>query len=173
VFYYHPDLTLKRDTFQRSSAIDLLVNGYTLIPPSDTSREPDGGGPYTWLPGRSPLEIPLVELDEPPKDLLDWWQSLSAPKQPRSPQTYSTPNWLTGPIPEGHRNESLTKIAGYYHRKLDDDSLVRHLVHQANQTQCRPPLSTSEVDRILDSILARDGASHFRGVWPAKLEVIR
>jgi hypothetical protein len=73
IIYYAPDIILKRNTLEKDSAIDLLVNGYTLIPPSNTSKEPQGGGPYTWLPGRSPLDIPLAELDEPPKDLLLWW----------------------------------------------------------------------------------------------------
>jgi hypothetical protein len=175
VCYFYNGPALKRDCVQQGSAIDLLVNGYTLIAPSDTSKEPQGGGPYKWLPGKSPLDIPLAEMDTPPKDLLVWWQSLDAPKLPEvqqaTEQGYS-PGWITGPIPDGQRNSTLTKIAGYYHRKLSDDSLVRHLVHQANQYQCCPPLSACEVDTILDSILPREGASHYRGVWPAKLEVV-
>jgi hypothetical protein len=176
VIYYAPDVNLKRNTREKSSAIDLLVNGYTLIPPSNTSREPDGGGPYTWLPGRSPLEIPLVELDEPPKDLLVWWQSLDTPKLPEIRQKASagsTPDWLTGPIPDGQRDETLTKRAGYYHRMIPNEDVVRNLIHAANRAECIPPLSNKQVDKILDSILKRDGATHFRGVWPAKLEVIR
>jgi hypothetical protein len=50
---------------------------------------------------------------------------------------------------------------------------VRDLIHKTNRADCMPPLSDTEVDAILNSILKRDGASHFRGVWPAKLEVIR
>jgi hypothetical protein len=176
VIYYAPNIALKRDTLEKGSAIDLLVNGYTLIAPSNTAKEPQGGGPYTWLPGRSPLDIPLADLDEPPKDLLVWWQSLSAPKLPDVREragTKGTPDWLTGPIPEGHRNETLTKRAGYYHRMIPNDEVVRNLTHTANRAECLPPLSDCEVDRILDSILPRDGACHFRGVQPAKLEVIR
>jgi hypothetical protein len=176
VMYFHNGPDLKRDCIEQGSAIDLLTNGYTLISPSDTSLEPQGGGAYHWLPEHSPLDIPLAELDEPPKDLLLWWQSLASPKLPRTPQDSeqnNTPAWLTGPIPEGQRNELLTKIAGYYHRKLPDDALVRHLVHQANQTQSHPPLSAREVDGVLDSILKREGAGHFRGVRPAKLEYIK
>ena len=174
--YSAPSVALKRNTLEKASAIDLLTNGYTLIPPSDTSREPDGGGAYTWIKGHSPLDIPLAELDEPPQDLLVWWQSLSAPELPH-PQRDSgqgrAPSWLTGPIPEGQRNETLAKLAGYYHRKLSDDAVVSHLVHQANLTQCHPPLPRNEVDVIVNSILRRDGAGHYRGVTPATLEYIR
>jgi hypothetical protein len=176
VIYYGPDIPLKKDTLQKDSAIDLLVNGYTLIGPSNTSREPRGGGPYTWLPGRSPLDIPLSELEEPPKDLLVWWQSLSAPKLPDlrgEPGAGTAPDWLTGPIYEKQRNETLTKRAGYYHRMIPNDEVVRNLVHAANRAECIPPLSDREVDTILNSILKRDGATHFRGVQPAKLEVRR
>jgi hypothetical protein len=176
IIYYCPDILLKRNTLEKNSAIDLLVNGYTIIAPSNTSREPQGGGPYSWLPGRSPLDIPLAELEEPPKDLLVWWESLDAPKLPdvrERPARGVTPDWLTGPIYENHRNETLTKRTGYYHRMIPNADVVRNLIHAANRAECIPPLSDREVDRILESILKRDGASHFRGVWPAKLEVIR
>jgi hypothetical protein len=176
VTYYAPNVVLKRDTLQHGSAIDLLVNAYAIVPPSNTSKEPQGGGPYRWLPGHSPLDIKLAELDEPPKDLLRWWQSLSSPALPnpqRGAEQGHSPAWLTGPIPAGQRNEILTKIAGFYHRKLSDDSLVRHLVHQANQSQAHPPLSAREVDDIVSSILKREGANHYRGVAPARLETVK
>ena len=174
--YSAPSISLKRNTREKGSAIDLLTNGYTLIPPSDTGREPDGGGPYTWIKGHSPLDIPLGDLDEPPKDLLVWWQGLSAPELPhaaRDSGRSQAPSWLTDPIPEGQRNETLAKLAGYYHRKLSDDAVVSHLVHQANLTQCHPPLPRHEVDTIVNSILRREGAGHYRGVTPATLEYIR
>jgi Bifunctional DNA primase/polymerase, N-terminal/Primase C terminal 1 (PriCT-1) len=158
VLYYDPGITLKRNTLEKGSAIDLLVNGYTLIAPSDTSREPQGGGPYCWLPGRSPLDIPLAELEEPPRDLLVWWQSLSTPKLPdlrERPGSGTAPDWLVGPIYEKHRNETLTKRAGYYHRMIPNDEVVRNLVHAANRADCIPPLSDREVDTILNSILRR------------------
>jgi hypothetical protein len=122
------------------------------------------------------MDITLAELGEPPKDLLTWWQSLGAPKLPdvrEKPQNKGGPDWLTGPIPEGQRNETLTKRAGYFHRMIPDDAAVRKLIHADNRSDCMPPLPDREVDAILNSILKREGASHFRGVWPAKLEVIR
>ena len=178
LFYQLPDigLDLKRDTAGCDGALDLLVSGYSLIAPSDTSKEPQGGGPYRWLTGHSPLDITLTELDAPPKDLLVWWQGLSAPELPRpmdSGKSAKLPDYLTGPIPEGQRDTTLTQVAGYWHRKLSDDAVVRHLIHQANSAQCQSPLERQEVDRIINSILRREGAGHFRGVQPAKLEAIR
>jgi hypothetical protein len=83
LIYYSPDVELKRDIEPEGEAIDLLLNGYTVISPSNTSNEPGGGGPYTWVKGHSPYDIPLAELDTPPKDLLLWWQSLSAKPLPQ------------------------------------------------------------------------------------------
>jgi hypothetical protein len=176
IFYYYNGLILKRDTDGCDGALDLLTSGYCLIPPSDTSLEPEGGGPYTWLPGHSPLDIPLAELDEPPRDLLLLWQSLSAPQLPDArerPPTKGPHHWLTGPIQEGDRNQTLTKRTGYYHRLIPSDDAVQSLIHAANRSDCQPPLPDREVETILNSILKREGAAHFRGVQPAKLEVVR
>ena len=50
---------------------------------------------------------------------------------------------------------------------------LRDLVHAINLQDCRPPLPHGEVENILKSILPREGASHFRGVKPAKLKVVK
>jgi hypothetical protein len=179
VIYAYNGPPLKRNTLQQGSAIDLLVNGYTLIAPSDTSREEKGGGPYRWLKGKSPLDIPLVELDSPPKDLLVWWQSLAAPKLPAPRDSREpggkrpTPDWLTGPIPDGQRNETMCKRVGYWHRMIPDDEAVRALAHSVNLADCQPPLPHADIERMLAQILPRKGAAHFRGVRPATLERVR
>ena len=175
LLYAHPDIELKRDTLQEGSALDLLTHGYTLIPPSNTDKQ--GGGPYTWVKGHSPWDIPLVDLVEPPQALLAWWLELHATPPPyvrTAPGgTLDMPSCFQGPIDEGLRNTELTARAGYLHRMLPNDALVRDLVHGINQQDCKPPLAHGEVENILRSILPREGASHFRGVQPAKLEVVR
>jgi hypothetical protein len=178
VIYFYNGPALKRDTRQEGSAIDLLVNGYTLIAPSDTSREPQGGGAYTWIKGKSPLDIPLAELDTPPKDLLLWWQSLAAPKLPDARSDWEpggkrpSPDWLTGLIPDGFRDTTMTQRIGYWHRMIPDDEAVRALAHSVNRADCQPPLPDRDIEKILNSILPRQGAAHFRGVRPATLEAI-
>jgi hypothetical protein len=178
IFYLYNGPDLKRDTAGCDGALDLLVSGYSLIAPSNTEREPQGGGPYEWMAGHSPLDIPLAALDEPPEDLLLWWQSLSSSKisspQRQQPEKSRHPEWLTAAIPEGQRNQRLTQIAGYWHRQLPDNVAVRLLVHQANSSQCAPPMRQEEVNGILDSILRREGAGSYRGVVPSgRLEVVR
>lgn len=177
VFYFYRYDDLERDTAGCGDALDLLTNGYSMIAPSDTSKQDSGGGPYTWLAGHSPLDIPMADLDDPPEALLTHWRAVKTPKAVSTsggvahrPDT----GWLTAPIPEGRRNETLAKIAGYYHRKLPDASAVEVLVHNANATQCSPPLSQGEVQAVLNSILKLEGANHFRGVKLGSLvEVVR
>ena len=114
VFYYAPDLDLKRDTTGCDGALDLLVSGYSLIAPSDSRKESAGGGPYRWLRGHSPLDIPLAELNELPVALHEWWQSLSRPDHRQEQSGAGLPDFLNGPIPEGLRDTTLTRVAGYW-----------------------------------------------------------
>jgi len=166
--YADPGVSLKRDTTQEAGALDLLTRGYVLVPPSDTSGEPQGGGPYTWITGHSPWDIPLTDLEQPPAALLDWWMGLHQKPQPASGSLWPTPPDMPsrhqGPIPESLRNTELTARTGYLHRVIPNDGLVRDLVHAINLADCKPPLPTGEVENILKSILPREGASHFRGV---------
>ncbi len=53
--------------------LDLLVDVPAIVPPS---RHPSGTW-YRWVPGRSPFEISLSELVEPPPLLLDHWENLN------------------------------------------------------------------------------------------------
>jgi len=78
-------------------------------------------------------------------------------------QTGQLPDYLFGDIPEGSRDETLTRVVGYLHAKITDKRLVGLLLHQTNQLRCRPPLKEHQVNKILDSILARNGAGVYRG----------
>jgi hypothetical protein len=154
--------TLTRDTTQQGRSLDLLVNGYQLVPPSVTQAA------YRWYPGHSPGELPLTDLEPPPAALLRWWAGLheSTPHSKAYHSPATLPPRYSGPIPEGARNVGLTRRAGYLHRLIPNDSLVRDLVMAINQRDCQPPLPESEVEAILSSILPREGAGHFRIVLP-------
>ena len=67
-FFRHPTgIRLPRRIRPSGLELDLLVDGYAIIPPSDTGFEPKGGGLYRWAPGHSPFDIPIADLDEPPR----------------------------------------------------------------------------------------------------------
>ena len=99
-----------------------MTRGYVLVAPSNTSAKPQGGGLYTWITGHSPWDIPLTDLEQPPPQLLAWWQKLPQTKGASrrrevsmasetgySPANKSNvdntalemPSCFQGPIPEG------------------------------------------------------------------------
>lgn len=71
-YYYNHQLDLKRQAGLMRGTLDLLTNGFQLVPPSDTAKIQ--GGPYTWIKGHSPLDIPLSDLSSPPDALMSFWQ---------------------------------------------------------------------------------------------------
>ena len=73
IFYYIDHCPPPRVIGAGQLPVDLLSDGFAVIPPSNTYREPKGGGPYYWVRGHSPTDIPLAELRTPPASLLEWW----------------------------------------------------------------------------------------------------
>jgi hypothetical protein len=142
-------------------ALDLLANGYVIVPPSNTYLFADDrgrGGPYRWIEGHSPIDIPITELEEPTAALIEWWKAQS--KRP----TNNVPNadrqsgqpsraWrlITGAIPDGQRNDSLARIAGWL-RQYHPEPVVSALLAVVNEARCDPPLSVEEVAGIAASI---------------------
>jgi len=59
-------------------------------------------------------------------------------------------------IGEGSRNETLTSITGFILSYEKDKTRGRELVHQINNTFCKPPLTENEVNSIFNSILKRE-----------------
>ena len=59
-------------------------------------------------------------------------------------------------IPEGQRNQTLASIAGKLRREGLELEHIREVLRRLNLDRCVPPLSTSEVDRIAESIAKYD-----------------
>ena len=74
-----------------------------------------------------------------------------ASKAPIKPGRNSAWELVGEPIPEGYRNESLTRIAGYlrlYHR----EQVLEALLIGINKARCQPPLERQEVRVIVKSV---------------------
>ena len=167
IYRHNPNLELKRTVEPDGIPIDLLVNGIQVAPPSNTFREPRGGGLYTWYEGHSPSDIPVTELMEPPDALIEFWQ---AHNQAGNNAVGGRPaGWvsdlLSRPITEGHRDETLAKIAGHLSHYHDID-IVESLLHCVNDARCAPALPESQVRKIALSIGGRERRKngHFKGV---------
>ena len=66
-------------------------------------------------------------------------------------------------IPQGRRHADICRLAGHlFARRSLDAHLAAHLVRSVNETACRPPLPSAELERIIDDIAAREARK--RGV---------
>lgn len=149
--YFQPiDLDLTRVIEPKGLPVDLLVNGYQVWPPSDTSRDPKGGGRYTWVPGHSLSDISVADLMEPPHTLIEFWKvqmSSAAPSERVEGGRGKAWELLQAPIPEGGRNDRLTSLAGWL-RAYHPSPIVEALLLAINDGRCQPPLSPDEVRGI-------------------------
>lgn len=114
--------------------------GYIVAPPSRTE------GPYEWL-DRSPLADPPERLLEAARGPYKASESANRENRP----TVSAV--LDGePIPEGQRNNELTRIGGSLRaRGLELEGLEAELL-AVNAARCSPPLEASEVAGIARSV---------------------
>jgi hypothetical protein len=59
-------------------------------------------------------------------------------------------------VVEGQRDCSATRLAGYLLRRRVDPFVVLELLQAWNATRCTPPLPASDIERVVDSIAARE-----------------
>jgi hypothetical protein len=116
--------------------------GYVIVPPSTTTR------PYEVLDA-----LPLAE---PPAALMEALTALQRPRRGASevgPVTTAGSNAASGTkIPQGTRDDQLTRIAGRLHDGTRDfDALAADLM-EINAGRCEPPLSDAQVLKIARSI---------------------
>ena len=136
---YHLYFTSSGEVNAENSAttgLDIRGNGGYVVGAGSTHAN---GTVYGWeLNGVSPQPMPT------------WLPELAKGKPKPEPVIKSGTTGTV--IPEGKRNNSLTKQAGELHRKgLNTDVIEAVLIH-INATQCVPSLPNSEVHTIVDSV---------------------
>jgi putative DNA primase/helicase len=112
------------------------LGGYVIMPPSRSTF-----GPYTWQGG-----FDLDRIAPAP----DWLLERCAPARPPG-QARPVGEWVTllrGPVPEGHRHETLLRVAGLLLRRHDATVAVE-LARAWHDARCVPPLPEGEAERIL------------------------
>ncbi|MBI4340460.1 MAG: primase C-terminal domain-containing protein [Chloroflexi bacterium] len=164
--YYSPDGPLpQRVVRAKGLPLDLLVNGYCLVEPSQV-----GGRPYRFWPGHGPGDIPVAELQQLPDAVVTWWRSVAQPAAPR-PAPATAPVDTGGPVLEGSRNAHLTRVAGALRRQGCETGVILDALQAENDTRCRPPLPDREVQAIAKSIAhyppaSSPGPRSSRLTWP-------
>jgi predicted transcriptional regulator len=133
---------IRNSTGQVGAGLDMRgEGGYVVAPPSRTHK-----GPYAVL-NRFPRAAP-------PKWLLETVREpYSAPEGKDNSERYPVSATLEGePIPEGQRNDTLTRVGGKLRaRGLELEGLGAELL-AVNAARCSPPLEVSEVAGIAQSV---------------------
>lgn len=138
-FFKHPGNSVC-NFVKRLPGIDLRGDGgYIVAPPS---IHPSGNR-YQWV--ISPKD---EELAEPPDWLLELIQTTSTGK-------LDPEDWQRD-IPEGQRNEELTRRAGSLLSRGIPPAEALTMLLAWNQKHCKPPLPEREVKTIVESIARRE-----------------
>jgi hypothetical protein len=141
--------------------LDLITNGYQLVPPSVTKSK------YVWLEEHSPSEIPFGDLTDLPDAVIQYWLDLRPVDKRMAPELYA--NEYSGvltsigrTIYEGSRNDNLFRVGCYLQQFLPKE-WVQILLHNTNIARCVPPLSLDEVVSIAGSVqrYPQDGINGF------------
>lgn len=118
--------------------------GYVVAPPSVHSS----GVEYTWERGLDALAAAPLSL-------------LERLRNPRSPAPAAAgTDWITvglAGVEEGRRNDTCTKLAGYFLGKGVPERAVEELLQLWAASACTPPFPPSEVTSTVRSIAQREG----------------
>lgn len=127
--------------------VDVKGIGYVVAPPSIHPT----GARYEW-------EIPLtLPLPEAPAILLD----LIFSGRDERPESVAEGGWvpeaLRG-VPEGQRNTTCARLAGWFLRRGLDPVAVEAVLAESYARNCRPPFPASEVRKVVRSIASREAS---------------
>jgi RecA/RadA recombinase len=135
---------------KKPCGVDLLLNGYFIVPPTPGySEDPD----HPFEPGR---------LATIPQAVLDLARRQGAPPESR-PETPGD-GWfaaaLRGPIPEGQRNETATKLTGVFLAKGHSVEQALAILDPWARTVCVPAMDLSELRATVQSVARLEAAKH-------------
>ena len=136
LIYRQPEgASLRNSAGKIAPRVDIRADGgYIVAPPSIIN-----GIPYQWAQTCelvSPHQLSTVP---------EWIVNLLA-ESPKDSQP------LENIIPEGERNDTLTRIAGLNRRHGISEPEILALITKINENRCRPPLQKREVKKIAWSV---------------------
>ncbi len=121
--------------------VDIRGQGsYVIAPPSRSVF-----GPYTWVGG-----FDLAHVAPAPEWVLERCAPSRPPGQARPAEEWTL--MLRGPVPEGHRHETLLRVTGLLLRR-HDATIAVELARAWAEARLVPPLPEPEAARILRDAL--------------------
>lgn len=142
--YYYTDRTTIRPSVNPDLGVDVRCNGSYVIAPGSVHPS---GRLYEWI--ASPWEVDVAIADGTVYDFLDYIHRNGG----EDPDT-KKPNGkfkLPDKIKEGRRDETLFKYASHLRAIGRSDEEIKGLVTYANMKHCDPPMSASDIKRIVKS----------------------
>lgn len=148
LFFQRPAGGLRNSAGKLGPQLDIRGDGgYIVAPPSVHPS----GAKYEWAEELHPLRVTLPELPNAIVALLT-----DPHLSPRRESDRDANDALSEWIPEGQRNDTLTRRAGELLAKGHGEFETRDYICGLNLLKCRHPLPPDEVESIVRSIVATD-----------------
>jgi putative DNA primase/helicase len=129
--------TIRNSTSKLGPGIDVRADGgYIVVAPSSTPE-----GVYQWDVAAHPSSHPVAMLPD----------KLAALIRDEERVRKVAPG-VGSVIFAGQRNDVLTSLAGSMRRRGMNEESIRAAISAVNRTQCNPPLTEIEVERIAASV---------------------
>jgi len=161
IYLRWPGHRVKCSTGAIASGIDIKGDGgYVILPPSDHKS----GNTYNWLFGHEPDECAIVDA---PMWLLN--RIIEGNAKLKSADDRSVAEGDV--IPEGHRNNTLARLAGHLRQVGMDAGEIKAALLARNASRCQPSLDVKEVERIAASVSRYDPDSARQAnieCWPER-----
>jgi len=146
-YFRMPDADVRSSAGKIAQGIDARANGgYVLAPPS---THPSGKR-YAWS----------VDSANAFAAAPDWLLARIAERKNGNGRLPAPPSeWralVTDGVDEGQRDCAAAKLAGYLLRRRTDSLVVLEIVRLWNAARCRPPLPDADIERVVDSISAKE-----------------
>jgi hypothetical protein len=141
LYFQHPGGYVPNSAGRYGPGLDVRGDGGYIVAPPSLHRS---GRRYRWAEHWHPDRLALAW---PP----GWLMARSAPE--RGPRRDGPrPALIDGPISEGGRNATLTRIAGALRRQGASEATILAALEAENAARCAPPLADTEVARIAASV---------------------
>lgn len=126
----------------------VIANGVEFLSDGKYAVAPDSmhgsGNRYQWQEGHSPDDIEMAMLPRAWRDKI-----AELGKKKASEPAAEAPGDV---IPEGERNNELTRIAGFLRRSSMNEAEMTDALAAVNRSRCNPPLDPAEVSEIARSV---------------------